>query len=68
MSLKAFHIFFMFSCVLILAAFGAIEIGGYFFYPAPDRFILGSIFLLSAGVLIAYLFWFRHKMKKVTLS
>ena len=54
MSLKAFHIFFIFSSVVLTAGFGWWALGVYFW--------MGIASLVTTVLLIVYLFWFVTKL------
>jgi hypothetical protein len=68
MSLKHFHIFFIFACILCLLGFG-----GYCLYDyssSGDNSLLtcGIGFVVVGTLLIAYLVRFLHKSKREGIS
>lgn len=66
MSLKAFHIFFVFVCTLLAVGFGAWGIREYTVTGQADTLIAGIGSLVGAVVLVIYGVWFLKKLRGVS--
>lgn len=67
MSLKAFHIFFIFACMVMFAAVGAWGVNDYQSSGDVANLAVGVVTLLLSVAMVSYLMWFIRKIKSAAL-
>jgi len=65
MSLKAFHIVFIVSAVLMDLAFGILSFKNYIAESSPMYLVLGLLSFVFGIALIGYGVWFFQELKKL---
>lgn len=65
MSLKAFHIIFIVSAVLMDLAFGVLSFKNYIAESSPMYLILGLLSFVFGIALLCYGVWFLRELKKL---